>query len=193
MKITQVFAVVLLLAVGSVMAFADGINDPRIVVHGVAGGNALVNCANCVGVGMNFSFGVPKGGSGTLFFTNDSGENWTSLALVEKGEPAADIKCSSYLFESCTTKTLKNGAVEILLAGVKSGALNQEIGIRAGQSFSITFSCVNKSCWPGGLTFTAHANPHAGTVPEPGTIALMVTGLGAMISRRKLWKNRLNS
>jgi hypothetical protein len=62
-----------------------------------------------------------------------------------------------------------------------------------GESFSITFSCINKSCWPGGLTFNGHANAAAGTVPEPGTIALMVTGLGAMFSRRKTWKNRWNS
>jgi hypothetical protein len=193
MKISQVFAVALLLTVASAMAFADGINDPRIVIHGVAGGNVLVNCPNCVGVGMNFSFGVPKGGSGTLFFTNESGENWTSLALIEKGEPAADISCQSFLFKSCTATTLKNGAVEILLSGVKSGALNADRGILNGQNFAVTFSCINKNCWPGGLTFTAHANPSAGTVPEPGTIALMVTGLGAMFSRRKLWKNRWNS
>ncbi|HXB99131.1 MAG TPA: PEP-CTERM sorting domain-containing protein [Terriglobales bacterium] len=193
MKISQVFAVLLLLAMGSMMAFADGINDPRIVIHGVAGGNALVTCPNCVGVGTDFSFSVPKSGSGTLFFTNESGQNWTSLTLVEKGEPAADISCQSYLFESCTTKTLKNGAVEILLSGVKSGALNADKGIPNGTSFSITFSCINKSCWPGGLVFNGHANAAAGSVPEPGTIALMVTGFGAMFSRRKLWKNRWNS
>jgi hypothetical protein len=193
MKISQVLAVLLLLATGSVMAFADGINDPRIVIHGVAGGNALVSCPNCVGVGTDFSFSVPKSGSGTLFFTNESGQNWNSLTLVEKGEPAADITCSSYLFESCKTKTLRNGSVEILLTGVKSGALNADRGIPNGTSFSITFSCINKSCWPGGLTFNGHANAAAGTVPEPGTIALMVSGLGMMFSRRKMWKNRWNS
>jgi hypothetical protein len=192
MKISQVFAVLLLLAMGSLMAFADGINDPRIVVHGVAGGNALVSCPNCVDVGTDFSFSVPKSGSGTLFFTNTSGQNWTSLTLVEKGEPASDITCASYLFESCTTKTLKNGSVEILLSGVKY-ALNADRGIPNGTSFSITFSCINKSCWPGGLVFNGHANAAAGTVPEPGTIALMVTGLGMMFSRRKVWKNRWNS
>jgi hypothetical protein len=187
MKIAQICAVVMLLVVGSVLAFADSINDPRIVIHGVAGGDALVKCPQCVGVGSNFSFGVPDNGSGSLFFTNKSGQNWTSLALIEKGEPAADIKCASDLFSSCTTKTLKNGSVEILLSGVRN-ALNKDIGIRNGQNFSMTFSCVNGSCWPGGLSFSGHANPAA--VPEPGTIALMVTGFGAIFSRRKIWKNR---
>jgi len=192
MKISQICAVALLLAVGSVMAFADGINDPKIIIKGAGGGDLVAgHCPQCIGVGMNFNFSVPQSGSGTLFFTNTSGVNWTSLTLIEKGEPAADIKCSTSLFSSCTTKTLKNGSVEILLSGVGGHALNKDAGIRNGQSFSMVFACVGQSCWPGGMTFSGHANVAA--VPEPGTIALMVTGLVGMVSRRKVWKNRFNS
>jgi hypothetical protein len=199
MKISKICALALLLIVGSVLAFADGINDPQIIVHGVgSGGSGPQTCppGGCQGVGLNFNFSVPPSGSGTLYFTNTSGVNWTSLALIEVCKngscpvPAVDIKCHSYLFESCKTETLKDGNVEILLSGVK-GSLNPDKGIRAGSSFSITFACVGKSCWPGGLNFNAHAN--VGTVPEPGTIALMVTGLGTLVSRRKTWKNRWNS
>jgi len=190
MRLRQVGAVVLLLVAGSVMALADGINDPQIIIHGV-GGAAPVTCPpeGCTGVGLNFSFSVPESGVGTLFFTNTSGQNWTSLALFEKGVPAADISCQSGLFLSCTTTTLKNGTVEILLSGVK-GSDNPDRGILNGQSFAIQFACVKKSCWPGGLDFTAHAN---GAVPEPASIVLMVTGFGALVSRRKMWKNRWNS
>jgi hypothetical protein len=192
MKTSQICAVALLLVVGSMMAYADGIKDPRIIIKGAGSGDiAQGHCPQCVDVGLNFGFKVPEGGSGSLFFTNTSGVNWTSLTLVEKGVPAADIKCSSNLFASCTTKTLRNGSVEIVLSGVKSGALNKDAGIRNGQSFSIAFSCVKQSCWPGGLSFNGHAN--AGAVPEPGTIALMVTGMVGMVSRRKMWKNRWNS
>jgi len=77
--------------------------------------------------------------------------------------------------------------VQILLAGIKGH--NPHAGIPNGSSFLIGFACVDKNCWPGGLTFTGHAS----SAPEPGTIALMMTGVGAIISRRKRWKNLLKA
>ncbi|MFZ1131317.1 MAG: PEP-CTERM sorting domain-containing protein [Terriglobales bacterium] len=194
MKKSQICAVVLLLVVGSVMAFADGINDPKVIIHGV-NGDLPQHCGpnGCQNVGVNFSFSSPKGGSGTLFFTNASGKNWTSLALIESGEPAADISCVQTLFLNCSVTTLTSGKdkgdVEILLSGVRGG-LNPRVGILAGQSFSITFNCAG-GCWPKTpITFNGHATT---AVPEPGTVALMVTGLGTLFSRRKLWKGRLSA
>ncbi len=189
MRQYQVCVVVVLLVVASAAAFGDSVQDPTIIIRGVSGSAPTPACSACTQVGMNFSFGVPASGKGALFFTNSSGQNWTSLALIEKGVPASAISCTQNLFLSCTTKTLSNGAVEILLAGVKGE--NPMKGILNGQSFSIRFGCLNGSCWPGGLDFTAHANATA--VPEPGTVALMVTGLGAIVSRRRQWKRRLNS
>jgi len=189
MKISRICAFVLLLVVGSVMAFADGINDPKIIIQGVSGGSSPQSCEKgCRNVGVNFSFTIPKSGKGFLFFTNASGKNWTSLTLVEKGVPASAISCSQTLFLSCAKKTVGN-SVEIILSGIKGGE-NARKGIMNGQSFEIGFACVAQSCWTNrGSTMTAHA----GTAPEPGTVALMVTGLGAIISRRKLWKSRLKA
>jgi len=190
MRISQIFAVLMLLVAGSVMAFADGIGDPQIIIHGAGGNSAVCPVGGCTSInGLTFNLKVPSGGSGTLFFTNNSGQNWTSLALIETGVPAADIKCHSSLFGSCAIETLKSGKVEILLQ--ISDANNPNTGIKNGQNFAITFACVKTSCWPGGLGVSGYAN--GASVPEPGTIALMMTGLGAMISRRKTWKNRFNS
>lgn len=191
MKISRICAFALLFVVGSVMAFADGIKDPKIIVQGANGGGSPQGCGpnGCRGVGVNFSFTIPKSGKGFLFFTNTSGKNWTSLALIESGVPANAISCTQTLFLSCTTKTLKNGSVEILLSGVRGGS-NPRNGIKNGQSFDIGFACVGQSCWTnGGSVMSAHA----GTAPEPGTVALMVTGLGAIVSRRKWWRSRLKA
>src|SRR5450759_3384864 len=103
MKTSQICACALLLLVGTAMAFADGINDPKIIIQSAsATSSPLASCTTgCVG--LNFAFGVPAGGTGKLFFTNASGVNWTSLTLIEQGHqiPALDINCSSTLFMSC--------------------------------------------------------------------------------------------
>jgi hypothetical protein len=191
MKISRLCLLVSLALLCTGLAFADGIKDPKIIIRGVNGGGFSPNShcppSGCTNVGMNFEFTVPKHGTGTLFFTNASGKNWTSLKLIETGVPAAAVSCQQSLFLSCTVTTLENGSVQILLAGIKGH--NRRAGIENGSSFAIGFACVDKSCWPGGLSFSAHAS----SAPEPGTIALMVTGVGAILSRRKRWKNSLKA
>lgn len=192
MKISRLCLLVALSVLCTGLAFADGIPDPKIIIRGVQGGGfAKSSCpqSGCTNVGMNFEFNVPKHGSGTLFFTNASGKNWTSLKLIETGVPAAAITCQQSLFLSCSIRTLENGSVEILLSGGSRKGNNPRTGIANGQSFAIGFACVDHNCWPGGLGVSAHAS----SAPEPGTIALMVTGVGAILSRRKRWKNSLKA
>lgn len=189
MKTSRICALVLLTLLCSLAALADSFKDPKIIIHGVQGGS-FVTCPpeGCTPVGMTFTFTSPAKGQGKLFFTNASGKNWTSLKLIESGVPAADLSCSQSLFLSCTIRTLKDGKVEILLSGAGRGN-NPRNGIPAGSSFLIGFGCVHGNCWPkGGVSFTAQAN-----VPEPGTVALLVSGVGLICSRRKLWKNRWNA
>ena len=190
MKNSRICVLVLLVVLGSAVALADSVKDPTIIIRGTRATSASVlsSCGETFRcVGLNFTFTSPVGGVGTEFFTNASGKNWTSLTLIENGVPAADITCKTNLFLSCTKKTLENGSVEMILAGIK-GTHNPHNGILNGQNFAIGFFC-SGGCWPkNGLEFTAHA----GAVPEPATVALVLTGLGALLSRRKLWKDRFN-
>jgi hypothetical protein len=148
-------------------AFANSATDPRIIIKDPVCGQS------CTGVGTHFSFTSPETGSGTMFFTNNSGIGWHSLRLVETGVAANSISCSApHTFMNCSVTTNENGVTTILLTGVGQGFS----GIAAGHNFSITFGQ-----WPaGGVTFTAVAN-----VPEPATLALFITGLGAIVSRRR--------
>jgi hypothetical protein len=129
-------------------------------------------------VGTNFTFGVPNSGFGTLFFTNVSGVNWFSLKLTESGVAANAITCITTAFANCSVSTV-GGITTILVSGVNGNFS----GIGNGQNFSILFQCNDGNCWPGGLDFTATAN-----TPEPGTMPLLATGIGALWTRRKLKK-----
>ena len=171
---TRVLLVVLALAALATFAHADSNLDPTIVIRDPA-----CPTGGCMQVGTHFSFGVPSQGFGTLFFTNASGVNWTSLLLTEVGVAANLINCTSTAFASCTVSTI-GGVTTLFLSGVNKNF----IGIPAGQNFSIVFGCVDGTCWPGGLDFTAVAN-----APEPATMAFMLTGLAGIVARRR-WQKR---
>jgi hypothetical protein len=163
----------MVLAVCTVAANASGI-DPSVIIRDPVG----CPTNNCVPVtGLTFSFQVPSAGFGVLHFLNSSGVTWTSLILTETGVAAANVTCSSDVFSCGISAFGQNGAKMVLLA--TGGALS---GIPNGNSFEIVLGCVNSICWPGGLQFDATAN----TVPEPATMALLLTGIGALVTRRKL-------
>jgi hypothetical protein len=150
-------------------AHADSINDPGIIIRDPA-----CPSGGCMVVGQNFTFGTPASGMGTLFFTNGSGVDWFNLQLTESGVPASAITCMTTAFVNCTVATVA-GVTTIFVSGV-NGAFG---GIGAGENFSIVFTCDGNSCWPGDLDFTAHAN-----IPEPATLALTLTGIAGIISRK---------
>ena len=61
-------------------------------------------------------------------------------------------------------------------------------GIIPGQYFLLNFGCASGTCsWPGGTSVTAVWNTN---VPEPSSMALVLTGFGAIIARRRPWKTR---
>ena len=174
MKPSLIFRVVfaLVIAMCAAAAHADSITDPTIIIRDPPCGQG------CTPVGLNFAFGTPADGTGALFFNNASGLDWFSLKLTESGVDASAITCVTDVFANCSVSTV-NSLTTILLSGLNSDFT----GIGAGQNFSIVFGCESGECepWPGDLDFTARAN-----VPEPGTMALLFTGIGAIVARRKL-------
>ncbi len=166
-------AVVLVIVTCAVAALADSITDPTIIIRDPA-------CPgeSCTPVGLNFTFGTPADGTGAVFFNNASGLDWFSLSLSESGVDASAITCLTDAFANCSVSTV-NGLTTILLSGLGPDFT----GIPAGHNFSIVFGCESGDCepWPGDLDFIAKAN-----VPEPGTMALLFTGIGAIVARRRL-------
>lgn len=175
MNILRLVVFGMLVGLFATSAFADSVQDPKVIIRDPA-----CQPPGCTPVGMNFTFGTPADGTGALFFNNASGVNWFSLQLVEVGVPAEAITCITDVFANCSATTV-NGITTILLSGI-GGSFT---GLMAGQNFSIVFGCETGECdpWPGDLDFTATAN-----VPEPGTMALLATGIGAIVSRRKQLK-----
>ncbi len=163
----------MVLALCAAAAHADAI-DPRIIIRDPVGcpSNACVTVT-----GNTFSFTVPSSGFGILHFLNSSGATWNTLSLTENGVAAANISCSADIF-SCTVVAVGQNGAKIVLTALVPGQ-----GIPTGNSFEILLSCVSSNCWPGGLQVEAAAN----AVPEPGTMALLLTGVVALFAtRRKL-------
>jgi hypothetical protein len=171
-KISAKLFALLVVAVLSVASARANNVDPKIIVRDPVG----CPSGSCVPItGLTFSFSVPSAGMGVLHFLNASGVTWTSLVFTETGVPPVNISCSSDVFSCSLVAFGQTGARMILTAGNLGG-------IAAGHSFEIILGCKDCPNWPPGLEFDAVAN---NAVPEPGTMALLLTGVGALIARRR--------
>ena len=176
-----------LLVLCSLSAFANSEKDPRIVVK-----DPPLCEAGCVGVGQIFSFGLPAGSgnfTGTLSFQNNSDVTWFNLIITEKGVAFSSVSCGfSAFFNFCQVVPVKGNAdaakIEFFnLYGDGKG------GIAPGQTFNFGFKG-----WSRSTEFTGHGYGGAPpAVPEPTTLALMLTGAGAIVGRRKFWKTASSS
>jgi len=182
----NVLRVVLTLAIAatcSVAAHADSSNDPRVVIKDAEPGQSVS--------GLNFGFSLPgpTGGqfTGDLDFTNTGSQTWTTLALFESNVSADLVSCgANAFFNRCTVShDPKNPSLTEILFYNIVGCGPLGTGIRAGENFTLGFGPGegSETSWAAGTSFRGVA-----TVPEPSTIAFLLTGIGAIATRRKLWK-----
>jgi hypothetical protein len=195
MKTLGMLAIVAVVSMWTVAARADSNNDPRIVIRDAS-------CSKSCGVGDDFGFSLPPANNGagtftgTLSFKNDTQSTWYSLLLVVSNtDLSGPVSCGAdAYFSSCLVRRdpSNSSLTEILFANLLSWC--PAPGIIAGGIFDLDFSGVNGSpSWPGSQQFSGYANPsisqllNPSVVPEPGTLALLLVGVGAIATRRKLW------
>lgn len=157
---------------------ATASNAPLVVDTALFCGSSY----SCTAVSaLTFTFAVSAGLPGTLHFTNLSGVSWHNLTLTEAGIAAADITCTSNIFNCSVMPDGANGARIVLTV------VGNLIGVPAGQSFELGFGCKSGGCmaWPS-TEFTADAN----MIPEPNSGVLAMTGVGLLGSLGMLWRRR---
>jgi hypothetical protein len=143
-------------------------SDPRIVI---SGGHDSADSLACMFtcVGSDFTFMADGSGGGMFSFTNNSGHDWTSLA-IEAPFPTGDIvTCGGSSFAHCVVMPQSGDFIIIDFYG---GG-----GIMANESFTID---LGNSGWQPNGEFQAFAN-----VPEPSTLALSLVGLTPLLRRRR--------
>jgi hypothetical protein len=175
-------------------AFADSNLDPHVVI---------TDPQTCTGslcnVGNTFTFGIP-GDTTVTIRSSSSNPNWYQLLISwnpeQNGVPVQDVKggvgkTGNVSFWDWTRVFNSPTNVGILFYSAKpdtdptSPFFGQLPPITPGSVFTLHFTPGNGT-WPA-TDFTARANSGSSTVPEPGSIVLLLTGIAGLASRRKSW------
>jgi PEP-CTERM motif len=182
----------------STLVRADG-----IPVDPVMGVSDPTSCGEgCTAVeGTTFSFFSDQNGGGITQFQNQSGVNWTSLLIdvtthdsnnqTLPSVPADTITCHTNAFATCQSFDLANGDTAIYLTGVF--VLPDDIPnlgfftINLNDDQSPTGA--DQGGWDRFRELDATANAPS-PVPEPATISLLGVGLGTLLAKRRLRRQR---
>ncbi|HEV8524100.1 MAG TPA: PEP-CTERM sorting domain-containing protein [Terriglobales bacterium] len=175
-----------LLLVAATAAYADPI-DPGIIIGGGTGSFRFTSTpfsfAPAAGNQCQFTSANFTGGPnpGPCVFINNTGfhlSNLTITATLPVPVTTLTFFCGvTGFFAGCNFTPLSTNTIQFFFFG--GPGINSGCSPGACDEFLIDIYA-NQTSWPAGTTFTAVAN-----VPEPGTVALVATGLGALVARRR--------
>ena len=180
MKLVQVLALSVLVLFAAIRAHADGVStdDARAIVG--SGGDP--DKCGLPDFTINANATKANHGSGFKNCFNDSSEDWIGLTITGTAK-AGPIVCITDIFSLCTSTSVidpKNPNREFVTITLSGGE------IAPGEDFFTNFNDngdpfkgdpgTPQGSWIGLLTVT----PMTAPVPEPGTIALFLMGLGGL-------------
>ncbi len=150
-------------------------------------------------VGSNFSFMADSLGGTSLFphagglldcmFMNASGLNFNMLTITTPlgTGNVTDFTCGSHLFNKCSVSLDPNRNLVFSFSLAPSDTTRAFPGIPNGAEFAIDLGTTGFS--PNQIFHAVGSGPVA--VPEPGSIALVLIGAGALFARRNVRLNGL--
>jgi hypothetical protein len=187
MKLTQILSVAVLIGLTATVATASPV-DPTVVINQHVDptcGDGVV----CVSDLSNFSLSVPAGAFATILdYTGDTSVTELQLLFVN---PQASISCQTDIFQLCSSlPEIVGGQPALLLLLTGSGPCESN-GVNDPAAFCP--GVIN----PGDSLDFAVLTPGFGQaqtvsfVPEPGTLVLLLGGLGPAIAfGKKHWGSK---
>ncbi len=189
-----------LMAVSAGCALADSIppTDPEMDVAGGGTSTAIFSPS------FDFTFsttGCPTSPSGIVQACfdglNESGINWNNLTLTINFNSSTDggnaLTCASNVYTShICPEILPTGSNSVTLKFFGGVGIPTTTVVDAPNPSHFIFEAIAPGCTDLSSSCmtkwnTVPSGGHAvGSVPEPGTFALLLTGIGVLVARRKL-------